>query len=285
MRKPEALIIGINNFLGRAIFELIKEDSVVTGVYNQNSKNIPDGIDVIQVDEIDNLNERSFKYVYLISSYVPRDNLVSHEDRLIDVNIFLPLKVCKLFPKARILFCSSVSIYENRYGDTAINIDERPSPLSKYALSKLWGERIIEGHHSYAIIRISSMYGIGMNTNTFLPRVINSVLTKRKINLLGDGGRMQNYIHVEDVAKIAVGAALHQDNLTLLAVHDKSYSNRDIAEKILELVPGTISFSDFDVSVSSVYNNDFTHSKIGSINFKNIKEGLKEVLEWIKKMY
>ncbi|WPU95787.1 NAD(P)-dependent oxidoreductase [Mucilaginibacter sabulilitoris] len=281
MIEKEALIVGINSFLGRAIYELIKEQYSITGVYHSNTENIPADIEIIQVDDIKKLKNRSFKHIYLISSSVPDG--VEDDQKLFLANIILPHTISTLFPESRILFCSSVSVYENLAANTIISNADMPSPRSKYALSKLWGERTIENHASFAIIRISSMYGVGMKTTTFVPKIIENVIETKKINLLGEGRRMQNYIHVEDVARIAVGLAQTSENIMLLAVANQSYSNKEIAEMILNITPGQLSFAGKDDSKSHIYDNTDTHTILKDINFKDIKAGLEELVAWIKK--
>jgi nucleoside-diphosphate-sugar epimerase len=284
MKKPEVLIVGINNVLGRAIFERVKDQYSVTGIFHNNTAHLPAGVDTVQVNDIATLKQRRFKHIYLVSSYVPRGDAQQHDKNLTEANILLPQTISDLFPQARIIFCSSVSVYENTIGKV-ISVDEKPAPVSKYAISKLWGEQIIKEHASYAIMRISSMYGPGMNTSTFIPKIIEKALLNAEITLLGTGERLQNYIHINDVADIAVKAANHQDNLTLLAVSDKSYTNKEIAAKVLQLVPGALTFSGIDHSASYVYNNSFTHDALGNITFRNINYDLKELIEWIKRQF
>lgn len=284
MIRPEILIVGINSFLGKAIYELTKANYVICGVYNNNKENIPGDIETLQVDSINTLQGRNFTHIYLISSYVPGAGEKFNDQKLTNANVLLPRSISELFPSSRIVFCSSVSVYEN-ITQEVISITSNPVPQSKYALSKLWGERIIEDHPSYAIIRISSMYGVGMKNVTFIPRIIEDASLKGEIILQGDGSRMQNYIHVNDVAGIAVKAADFSKNITLLAVDDNSYSNKNIAEMVLEIIPGVLGFSGYDYSKSSCYDNTNTHTTLGQIEFKNIRKGLRELAEWRRKKF
>lgn len=285
MIRPEILIVGINSFLGKAIYELTKANYVICGVYNNNKEYIPDNIETLQVDSISTLQGRNFTHIYLVSSYVPGAGEKFSDQKLTNANVLLPRSISELFPSSRIVFCSSVSVYENVTNKEAISIASIPMPQSKYALSKLWGERIIEDHPSYAIIRISSMYGVGMKNVTFIPRIIEDASLRGEIVLQGDGSRMQNYIHVNDVAGIAVKAANFSKNITLLAVDDNSYSNKNIAEIVLEIIPGVLSFSGYDYSKSSCYDNTNTHTTLGQIEFKNIRKGLRELAEWRRKKF
>ncbi|HUH18922.1 NAD-dependent epimerase/dehydratase family protein [Albibacterium sp.] len=279
----KALIIGINSFLGEAIYKQLKGSYDVTGIYNRNKENIPQEIKAIQVDEIDRLEGTDFKHIYLVSSFIPTGDKSIEDENLIHANLLLPAKVSKLFPQSRIVFCSSVSVYENSANTKDISTKQAPTPYSKYALSKLWGERSIENHSSYAIIRISSMYGVGMKKITFLPKIIENALSFGEIKLLGKGERLQNYIHVNDVASIAVKSAQQDDNFTIHAVSEQSYSNKEIAERIANITPCKLILTGEDTSKSFSYDSSSTKEKLGIINYKTIEEGIKEIIEWIKK--
>jgi UDP-glucose 4-epimerase len=279
----KVLIIGINSFLGKAIYTQLGSSYNIIGVYNRNRDIIPIGIQTVQITEISDLEGRDFKYIFLVSSFIPTGDKTIEDENLIQANLILPAKISKLFPNSRIIFCSSVSVYENLEITSNISVKQAPSPYSKYALSKLWGERTIENHLSYAIIRISSMYGVGMKKLTFLPKIIENALSFGEIKLLGDGQRMQNYIHVNDVAQIAINAAHQENNFTINAVDKQSYSNKDIAAKIAEVIPCKLLLVGEDKSKSYSYDSSFTQESIGDIHYKDIKEGIKELIEWIKK--
>lgn len=283
MNQPEILIVGINSFLGKAIYALTKSDYLATGIYNQHKENIPGEIASHHVETLATLKGKPFKHIYLVSSYVPEPGMPEDDQKLVKANLSLPKLITELFPSSRIVFCSSVSVYQNCIANQILSIHDAPSPKSKYALSKLWGEQTIANHHSYAIIRISSMYGVGMKTDTFLPKIIQNAVAKGEIVLNGEGDRLQNYIHVDDVAKIAVKAAAYPDNIKVLAVADRSYRNREIAEMIFEFIPGQIQFLGSDHANSYVYDNAHTQELLGQVEYKSIKEGLKELIEWTAK--
>lgn len=286
MQKEKVLIIGINSFLGKAIFNYIRDEFEVSAVYHKNQENIPQGIELVQANDIGQLKGRLFSHIYLVSSYVPANNKDVDDQQLIEANIQLPKTICNLFPSARVLFCSSVSVYERSIWDKIISVSETiPAPQSRYAISKLWGEQIIANHSSYAIIRISSMYGVGMKPTTFIPRIIDSAFSTGEINLLGDGKRLQNYVHVNDVAKIAVSAVKFNENLVIHAVGDQSYSNKQIAEKISTIIPSRVTYNGMDNTPSYKYDNSQTTAKLGSLNYTTIDEGLNELIEWNKRKF
>lgn len=276
------LIVGVNSFLGASLVKLLFDKSKVIGVYNTNSNNLNIDIENIQISEISNLTD-DFDTVYFISSYIPAGNEINHFE-LFNVNIALLIKCLNIFKSARFILASSVSVYGN---NTLYAREDSPSlNVSAYGLSKLWAEQIISKHHSFAIMRISSMYGVGMKKNTFLPLIIKNAIINDEIYLSGDGSRLQNYIHVDDVASSFLAASRVSVNGVLLSVNEYSVSNIDIAKIIKEYLPSVvINFKDVDVSQSSEYDANYTYSTLNWKNRIDLKLGIKQLIEWIKKEY
>lgn len=278
----KTLIVGVNSFLGASLVKLLFDKSKVIGVYNTNSNNLNINIENIQIQEISNLTD-DFDTVYFISSYIPSGNEVNHYE-LFNVNINLLIKCLSIFRSARFILASSVSVYGNN--NSNICEDSHSLNVSAYGLSKLWAEHIISKHHSFAIMRISSMYGIEMKKNTFLPLIIKNAIINNEICLLGDGSRLQNYIHVDDVASSFVLASKVSINGVFLSVNEFSISNIDIAKIVKEYLPSVaINFKDIDISQSSEYNANYTYSTLNWKNRIDLKSGIKQLIEWIKKEY
>ena len=276
----DVLIVGINSFLGRAIFERLHAHYNITGIYHNNVDLTPKNISLLRVDKIGNLKD-TFKYVFIVSSYIPQIGDTDVEQRLYDANIKLPVTISNLFPNSRIIFCSSVSVYENVLNNLSIDETTAPSPKSAYSISKLWGEEIVSQHKSYSILRISSMYGIGMRRSTFLPKIILSALDTKKITLLGEGSRFQNYVHVDDVAKDAIAAAKSEANDIILAIGDGNFSNIEIANMVKGTTGCDIVFNGIDTSKSFSYIR--RRKPIDNGKNVDIRNGINELIEWIAK--
>ena len=280
--KNKILIVGVNSFLGLSLVKLEKDTSVVVGIYNTNSNNLSSDIKNIHITEIDNLFD-DFDIVYFISSYIPFGNEINHFE-LFNVNVDLLSKFLYKFKSARFILTSSISVY----GNNTLNINENSfsSNVSAYGLSKLWAEQIISKHHSFAIMRISSMYGVGMKKVTFLPLIIHNAIFSNEITLLGDGSRLQNYIHVDDVAVSLVAAAKTRVNGIFLSVSDCSNTNIEIAQVIKKYLPSIIiKFSDIDESLSSTFDAFCTYNTLNWKNRMNLNSGIEQVIEWLKKEY
>ena len=135
-----------------------------------------------------------------------------------------------MFPIARVVFASTVSVYSPQH----LPIDETivPRPLNSYGASKIRGEEAVKRHSNAVIVRFSSLYGPGMRTSTFLPILVRQALYDRELRLWGLGQRMQDYLHVRDAAMMLVRAAASPSRGPLLGVYGTSFSNIAIAKML-----------------------------------------------------
>ncbi|NBY09417.1 MAG: NAD(P)-dependent oxidoreductase [Sphingobacteriia bacterium] len=278
----KVLIIGVNSFLGTSLIEQLKGNSEITGVYHKGKDNLlQKEVNYVKTEELFNL-KNEYRIVYFISAFIPKTQPELSDNRLLKVNVKLLENTVKHFSSARFVLASSVSVY----GDNTKNINERSSSygLNGYGLSKLQGEVILKKHSSYSIFRISSMYGIGMNKSTFIPRIIEEAINTGIITLFGDGSRLQNYIHVSDVARMMVLAGSQSDNSLFLSVSERSYSNSDIAIMVKHHLPQVkIVFKDADNSPSYTYDAEFTYGKLNFSPLKKIEIELEQLIKWMKK--
>ena len=276
----KVLIVGINNFLAVQIAKLLKPKFEIDGIYNNSRDNIPEEVSSYSILQIDKLKDE-YDYVYVISAFVP-SKLESDEQKLFDVNVRLIQRLLEQFKRARFILASSVSIYGEQMGV----LDESSSSLNvnSYALSKLWAEDLVKKHHSYGILRISSMYGVGMKTNTFLALIIKSAADKQEITIFGYGSRKQNYIHVRDVAEIFYRTALKDFNFIGLAVSPVSISNFEVATLINEnLKEVEVKKIGEDHEISYEYNANYTYKILDFVPTIKLKDGIIELIKWIKK--
>ncbi|MBN8855500.1 MAG: hypothetical protein BGO55_27805 [Sphingobacteriales bacterium 50-39] len=280
------LVVGANSILARQLIDLLlSKDQLVIGVYHQHRSNLVEGIDYYGSDQLDEIKE-VFDKVFIISAFIPdrthaKGTALSRS--LFDVNVALINSICEKFPEARIIYTSSVSVYG---ADGGVK-DERSdcNPATEYGISKLWGEKLVSDHDRYAIVRISSMYGIGMKETTFIPFAINSALKKNAIDLLGDGSRAQNYIQVRDVAKCLYLASETKENEVSLATAMGSVTNLQLASIIRGITGCSINFKGEDATPSSYYNNERTRSFTGFLPDIELATGIKELIEWKRKMF
>ncbi len=279
--KATQLVIGANSFLGKEICKQLSLKSYsVTGVYNKNKNNFINNIDYISILEMFE-SDKTYDVVYIVSAYIPNKGDLNVEERLKKVNVELVRNICNKYANAKIIYCSSVSVYEGSEG--VIKENSKINPISLYAKSKILGENLVKENKKYAIVRISSMFGLNMKEMTFLPIIIKQAINKKTIKLLGDGSRLQNYISVKDVAIFLIESSKHHNNL-YLATNIKSFSNFEIAKKIQSDIEGVrIVFSGIDNSKSFIYDNTFSRKQLKIKEYHNFTQSLKELIKWLKK--
>lgn len=277
------LVIGANSFLAKEIILRLYKNNFVVGVYHEKTNNLVNGITNIKIEELQLLQD-NFDVVFYISAYIPKKGEFENNNLLSEVNVELPEVICNKFKKARIIYASSVSVFGDNNGMLCEN--SALAPVTQYARSKVEGESIIRQHSNYGIIRISSMYGIGMKLDTFIPQIINMAIKNKRIKLFGIGERMQNYIHVSDVAEFFIGSSRQYINNAYLAVGVRSYSNSEIASIISSYLDNVdIKFEGDDFSNSFRYNAQFTYNSLGVIPKININDGISELIKWQQKEF
>jgi UDP-glucose 4-epimerase len=277
--KKRCLIIGINSFLATQVAnKLVTGDVTITGVYRSKREKINANIfeKIISYSEIDQLKDE-YTYVFVLAAYIPYGKFNNPDEKLIGTNIEPVLKAHRLFPSSKIILASSVSIYgENK---ELINEDSFIDKPSLYGLSKLAAEAIVRNHARYSIVRYSSIYGLGMNQDTFIPKIISSAKKEKNISVWGDGSRKQDYIHVSDAAELMIKAASHNENDIFLGVCGNSESNLDVAGTVQSLLPETkISFTGSDNSLSRYYDAAKTKNILKFESKTSLLSGLKEMI-------
>ncbi|WP_300691385.1 NAD(P)-dependent oxidoreductase [Chryseobacterium sp.] len=270
------LIIGANSILSKQLI-LQHTNDEVNIVYKTRPSY--DSIKSFPISKINQIPP-DYDIVYIVSAVITND--ITKTDDIYDINIKLIQSICNKFLHSKIIFFSSVAVYD---AIQAGIIDEEtlPSPQSVYGISKLWGEKIIEQHPKYGIIRISSMYGNEMKESTFLPKIIKSAIQENNIKLLGGGTRIQNYINVKDVALLANKLALYNENINILGISPSNQSNKEVARIIKKITNCTISFKGHDTSRSVEYKQ--SNHLLYQQNFTTLEQGIKELIQWKIKQY
>jgi nucleoside-diphosphate-sugar epimerase len=272
----KVLIVGAHSILSKRLI-LEHPNDEINVLYH--SKPFDQQVENFPVSNINHLNV-DYDIVYVVSAIITND--ISKNNELYDVNIKLIKSICSKFIHSKIIFFSSVAVYDAiEFG--IIDEKTKPSPQSIYGISKLWGEKIVEQHSKYGIIRISSMYDEEMKETTFLPKIIESAIKENNITLLGDGTRIQNYIHAKDVASLARKSALCTENLIIMGISPKNYSNKEVAQIIQKITNCTIDFKGEDLSRSVEYKRSkhFLYQQ----TFTPLEQGIKELIQWKTKQY
>lgn len=268
------VVVGANGFLGRALAaRLVERGDEVTGVVARRREAVPAGVRVTTELATDELPE----IVFVTAAFIPYGAMDVADPRLFESNVALVQRVHERWPHARLVSASSVAIFgESPVLRTEDAPSERPS---LYGLSKLAGELPARLHRSHAIVRFSSLVGVGMDRRTFVPRVVDQARRERSITLFGDGLRRADYLHVEDAVDLLLAAANASENGTFLGASSQPVANHEVARFVAERLPGTtIVQTGRDPSPSFEYDASRTYRSLGYRPRRTVFTALEELI-------
>ena len=278
----KTLVIGGNGFLGRHLAAACIDSGWETDiVYHRDTACIPRGYGALIPSSSVSDCPDEYDVVFLIASAITHSVAPESLASLQNSNVRLPLRAVERFRNARLIFASSVSVYGVHTGEIQEHSAFHQPNL--YGHSKLAGEFIVRTHLNSAVIRFSSLYGRGMSTTTFLPRIVAAAKDIGVITLYGDGSRRQDYLHVSDAVAYCMSAAEIESRAVegdaYLGAYGRSYSNREVAAMASALVSGCkVEFAGEDTSPSFVYNNRWTQEMLGVRPACPMENGIQDLL-------
>ena len=196
-------------------FNLLSNSEVLIGDF-QNKSDIDKalaGIDVV---------------VHLISSTTPA---TSNLDSQLEVtgNLLPTIQLLDLIPKhnvKKVIFASSGG---TAYGDWN-GLPSRESfsinPLCNYGIFKITIEKLLlklKRDHNIAIsiLRISNPYGINQrieNGQGALSTFLKASISRKKIEIWGDGNVIRDYVHIDDVADAFIAALAYEGDKSIFNI-------------------------------------------------------------------
>jgi nucleoside-diphosphate-sugar epimerase len=151
-------------------------------------------------------------YAILNLAFITPNNLNLKDSRILFKNINLTKQIIKfsleIKPKKFINF-STMSVYSENSG----TYDEQ-SPTNcefnkdaNYGIAKLISEKLLFSHFSQTNIkllnlRISQVYGDGMNNSRIIPQMISEITIKNQVTLFNKGERVSNFISIKYLTKL-----------------------------------------------------------------------------------
>jgi UDP-glucose 4-epimerase len=266
------LITGANGFLARAVADQAPAHWRVIGLVRSNAA--ANGHPRLQrlFDSVESLaagGEQVDGMLHL-AAHIPVD-MRKFDPQLVQANIELPARLIRHYPAARHVLASSVSVYGNAI-PLPSSVATPAMPATPYGWSKLAAEALVQMTASHAVLRLSSIIGRGMRSGSFVPAMIAAARAGR-IEVFGDGSRLQDYIDVRDAARLCIAAAQRSDSFVTLAVSGHARSNAAVARELAGLTGAAVEFSGVDASASSAY------TLVGATDLGACRYSLRETLE------
>ena len=178
-----------------------------------------------------------------------------------------------------IVFASSAAVYGS-------NESKGIQPESPYALSKVFGEYLINSTGRGTNLRFFNVYGPGQSTMgdyaSVIPKFIVNALSGIDLNIYGDGEQTRDFVHVQDVAKAMISA--QGIGGTYEVGSGMEISINDLAELIIQLCDSDSKINYYPQRSEEVRNScaDIKPTK-KALGWKpeiNLVKGLKDMIEW-----
>lgn len=281
--KKTILITGIKGFLASNLITLLAKDYMLYGIGKKEE--FQSNLQIFSSEEIEKI-EIVPDFIIVCHAAISSGQTVLDNETLFDVNVRITEQLVTKFSNSKIIYISTVSIYD--VTSNLIYENSNCNPQSEYAISKLWAEKVIFKSSNAVCLRLSSLFGIGMKENTILPIYVNQAIVNGEIEVWGDGKRKQNYIYVFDACEY-IRTIIDKFDIVkgkvLLGVNKKEFSNLALAEIITEFTKAEILFKKDDKAISFQYNNDLTCQLLDFIPSSEFKVELQNYIIWKQKQY
>ena len=236
MNKDKILILGANSFSGACLIESIlnkKKNYEIISVYNKNKKsfflpfNKKQLLYKIRINLLHDIN-KLIKVIHqekptIIVDFASNCNVSQSwigTEEIIKINFLNKIKLIKNISNLRFLkkyiYISTPEIF----GSNNFSIKENSkiyNPSSPYATSKLAFELFLKNYNKTfnfpsIISRFANFYGPSQSFNRLIPRVILSIIKKKKMVLDGKGNYLRSYIYKDDFC-VGIYKIIHIGNV------------------------------------------------------------------------
>lgn len=217
------LLTGVSGFLGRVVcHQLRKHGGYVTGV-GRNPPETTDSTvkhtfllpqDFIRLDLSSPtlsgiLDRQRFDMIFHLAGYVYAVGSVKTPALDFNQNLVATFNLLEAVRSSgfsgRLIYVSTAAVYGE---PRQVPIDEQTAtkPISPYGASKLAAEEYIRAYsHCYGfqsvIARLFSLYGPRQKKQVVFDILCKALLSDDPIRLLGNGGEMRDFVHVDDAAR------------------------------------------------------------------------------------
>jgi UDP-glucose 4-epimerase len=262
-------ILGANGFLGSNLCKkYLSDGNEVFAFYHHNRNLIPEGCKVLPYQKIS-----GSALDCLIISIGGYDG--SHNNYLDQYQLLYNVVKNEGFKK--IVFFSSTEVYGAH--TMPIQVNTCFNAPKTYGLAKLAQEFLIKSCARFSIIRPTYIYGSGMKRNSLIPIWVEQALKHKEFSVFGDGQRLQDYLHIDDLCNLCKEVSNSDLNDVILAASGISTSNKQVAEHIRNMVLGSnIKYIGTDVSPSFQFDISKTIEAYNWKPKKTLGEGLKDYI-------
>ncbi len=203
------------------------------------------------------------------------------------------LEAAKFSSIQKFIYASSSSIYGETEG--LVSEDRIPAPVSPYGVSKLSGEHLCRLYHTNfqvpaVMLRYFTVYGPRQRPDMAFHRFIRQALLQQAIVIYGDGKQTRDFTFVEDVVRANllayekgkdgeiynIGGKNPVSLLKILQMIEE-ITGQSVQINYLDPIPGDPKHTRADIGKAE--------NELGYRVTWDIKDGLKEEVEYIRNLY
>jgi len=252
----KAIVIGGSGFIGSYVTQELVKQNITTLVYDNfstgdinNLSSISSKIHIIKADVTDleqlQASMEGVNYVFHLAAQTSVSESLLDPILTNQINNIGTLNVLWSAFKAkvsRVIIASSCSVYGDSH-QPPLKESCLPNPKSPYAASKLIAEAFAESfYHSYGLeticLRYFNVYGLRQRADSdyaaVIPRFIECYRQKKAPQIYGAGLQSRDFIHVSDVARANILAAMLPS--TIVSKHRVFNIGTGIKTNLLELL-------------------------------------------------
>ena len=230
------LITGGSGFLGSHVSDALRKRGHDVVLYDLNPS-VYAGDDQRQI--IGSVLDRAAlgdamkgcEAVYHLAAVADLDDAIKKPLETVEVNILgtaNALEQARINNVGRFVYASSIYVYSD-HG-------------SFYRTSKRAGELLVEDYHKqyglpYTVLRFGSLYGPRTDEHNSVFRMLFQALIERRIDYLGSGEEVREYIHVLDAASSAADMLdTEYENESISLTGHERMKTREMLEMINEMM-------------------------------------------------
>lgn len=148
------------------------------------------------------------------------------------------LIACQAWGTEKFIFTSGTSLYQQRGSTHALEeVDELESNLGGYLeTKKLEEEEILRASFPSVIARVSAPIGNEMPSDRLIPTLVRNALRGYPTDLGGSGNRLQDYVHVEDIAEGLFMLTTPEDSGIFNLASGVSITNLELADFVYRTI-------------------------------------------------
>jgi UDP-glucose 4-epimerase len=241
------LVTGSLGNIGRDIVEyLLSKNFFILGLGKKKNTIIHNkNFDYVTCD-IRNTTELKevFQHHKGIEVVVHLAALISFEQNssldLMEINSFSTYHLCYLsnvYKVKKFIYISSIPITASSSKDLD-ELNYVDDPKTVYHFSKLSGENLIKDptfNIDTVVLRIPSPIFKNLKPSIFFHTIVSRALQNEPITIFGSGSRVQNYIHVLDIAR-AIEKAIIGNSKGIYFIGGVSISNLDLVNYVIKVL-------------------------------------------------